>query len=88
MKEDRRSHCALAIGKDIVVFGGRDSNDKILSSIEYFDWNTRDWTKKGYLDQPMFYFHLLFNFIATCNLIRYGATGAVVDGAAYGLKFS
>lgn len=86
MKEGRRLHCALSLGNDIVVFGGRDTDGHILASIDYFDWNLQKWTTKGVLHLPRFYLHLIFKFITACNLIRYEATGVVVEGDAYGLK--
>ena len=83
MEVARAGHCALSVEDKIIVFGGVSDGDGDLysSSIECFDGHI--WSKKGNMHQPRFYICCKFYLK---NLIRYGATGSVVNGAAFGMQ--
>ena len=84
MEVARAAHCALSVEDKIIVFGGVSDNGgeygSCSSSIECFDGHI--WSKKGNMHQKRFYICCKFYLK---NLIRYGAAGSVVNGAAFGM---
>ena len=86
MEVARAEHCAFSVEDKIIVFGGVSeeySGEYGSSSIECFDGHI--WSKKGYMHQPRFYICCKFYLK---NLFRYGATGSVVNGAAFGMTLN